>query len=82
VTVHRGDTFSLLITHEVSGALDFPVPQPNSPAVQLLSLNHATATYRAVQAGRALLVAYHTEFCLGIDPKVGNCPVLAVRVTG
>ena len=80
VTVRRGDTFSVMIAHEQSGALDLPVPQPDSPAVQLVSLEHARATYRAAQTGRALLVAYHTEFCLGIDPKVGNCPTLAVRV--
>jgi hypothetical protein len=80
VTVHRGETFSVQITSEQSGALDFPLPQPTGPAVQLLSLDHGTATYRAVQTGRALLVAYHTQFCFRIDPKVGNCAALAVRV--
>lgn len=80
VTIHRGATFSVLITED-NGALGYPVPRPNRPAVKILSEHHATVRYRAVQAGRVLLVA-HDTLCLAMDPKPGNCPALAIRVTG
>ena len=68
VTVRRGETFSVVITSDLGRGRSLPVPRPNGPAVQILSRDNATVTYRAVQAGSASLIAHHTPFCIPLEP--------------
>ena len=86
VTVRRGQTFSVVISRDAGDGqkLVYPVPQPSGPSIEVVSKDQASGrvTYRAAQPGRVVLVAHHTRFCLGIDPKVGSCPALAVTVVG
>lgn len=73
VTVRRGETFTMTPGNSAIGVP--PVPQPNGPAVVVVSLartphDGTMATYRAAQPGRALLlVPHYRQLCL--DPKLG-----------
>lgn len=80
LTVRRGERFSVEITHEQNGRLDFPVPQPTSGAVSLVGRHGPRANYVGHALGTARLVAHRTRFCENIDPRIGNCAALAVRV--
>lgn len=84
VAVRRGETFSVLIAHDQGDGLVVPVPEPSGLSVEIVSEDQASGrvTYRAAEPGRVVLVAHHTRLCLGIDPKVGSCPALAVTVVG
>jgi hypothetical protein len=89
LTVRRGETFTLTPGNSAGVGVP-PVPRPSGPAVIVLSTQrtpHAgtRATYRAVRAGRALLlVPHHTELCQGRSGRGVTCPAaaLAVQVTG
>lgn len=80
LTVRVGARFSVSIAHEESGRPDFPVPEPTSDAVRLVSHGASTATYVARGIGHATLVARHTRFCVKDDPHLGACPTLEVYV--
>lgn len=80
LTIRRGQRLSVEITHEQSGRLDFPIPTPTTGAVKILSRSGASVTYQTVSTGTARLVAHHTQFCAALDPRIGNCTALVVRV--
>lgn len=80
LTVRRGQRLSVEVTHEQSGRLDFPIPTPTTAAIKILSRSGASVTYEAVSMGTARLVARHTQFCAALDPRIGNCTALVVRV--
>ncbi len=82
VVLRRGQTFYVRIEHEQNGRLDFPVPTPTNGAVKRLRTSGATVAYLAASRGSALLVARHTHFCSGIDPRIGSCSALRVVVAG
>lgn len=80
LTIRRGQRLTAEVTHEQDGRLDFPVPTPTTAAIKILSRSAASATYQAELTGTARLVAHHTQFCAGLDPRVGDCTALVVRV--
>jgi hypothetical protein len=80
VTVRVGTHFSVVIEHEESGGLDFPVPTPNSPAVALLRRTGPDVSYVAKSKGTSILLAKRTRFCAATDPRIGTCPALEVHV--
>ena len=80
VMIHLGERFSVLITSNMDGTLAFPVPAPNASAIEIISRSGATVAYRGSSVGTASLVAHHTRFCEALDPRVGSCAVLKVRV--
>lgn len=80
--VQRRQTFYVRIEHEQNGQLDFPIPTPTNGAVRRLRRAGATVTYFAAERGGVSLVARHTEFCAGIDPRIGSCSALKVLVVG
>jgi hypothetical protein len=83
LVVRRGQRFSVRIVHEQDGRLDFPVPRPaNTARVRVLRRHGSRVTYRARSRGRTPLLSRHTRFCHGIDPRLGTCTALKVRVVG
>lgn len=78
--IRLGQRFSVEVAHEMTGALDFPVPSPEGSAVRLLSQRGAKAIYVARSPGTATLLARHTRLCESSDPAFGSCAVLVVRV--
>lgn len=80
LTIRRGQRFSVEITHEQDGRLDFPIPRPTTPAIKIRSRSGSAVTYQAVSTGTARLVAHHTQFCARLDPQVGNCTALVVHI--
>lgn len=81
LAVPLGRQFAILVGHEQTGALDFPVPAPSGPGVKRLSRHDATVTYQAIRPGTTRLVAHHTEFCTRPDPKNSSCTVAIIHVT-
>lgn len=75
-----GDVFYVRIAHEMTGELDFPVPESTGSAVVRAQRRGHIVQYRAQSSGSATLIARRTIFCEGIDPNEGSCPVLAVVV--
>jgi hypothetical protein len=80
LTVRRGQRLSVQITHELDGRPDFPIPTRTTAAIKILSQSDASVMYQAVSSGTASLIAHHTQFCAPLDPRVGSCTVLRVRV--
>lgn len=80
LTIRRGQRLSVEITHEQNGRLVFPIPTPTTAAIRIVSRSGASVTYEAVLTGTTRLVAHHTQFCAALDPRIGNCAVLVVRV--
>jgi hypothetical protein len=80
LTMRRGQRLSLEITHEQDGRLDFPIPTPTTPAIKILSRSGSSVTYQTVSTGTASLVAHHTQFCAALDPRIGDCAALVVRI--
>lgn len=76
VRMRPGETFTLR-TGDAAIPVGPPVPLPNAPAVRIISIHRtphrgATATYRAIQPGRAMLVVRHETFCLPGPPHLGQ----------
>jgi hypothetical protein len=80
LTMRRRQRLSVEITHEQNGRLDFPTPTPSTAAIKILSRSGASVTYQAVSTGTARLVSHHTQFCAALDPRIGNCTALTVRI--
>jgi hypothetical protein len=80
LTIRRGRRLSVEITHEQNGRLDFPIPTPTTAAIKILSRSEASVSYQAVSTGTGRLVAHHTQFCAALDPRIGNCTALMVRI--
>jgi hypothetical protein len=80
LTIRRGQRLSVEIMHEQNGRLDFPTPTPSNAAIKILSRSGASVTYQAVLTGTTRLVAHHTRFCAALDPRIGNCTALTVRI--
>ena len=80
LTIRRGQRLSVEITHEQDGRLDFPIPRPTTAAIKILSRSGSSVTYQAVSTGTARLVAHHTQFCAALDPRIGDCTALVVRI--
>jgi hypothetical protein len=80
VSIRRGARFSIQIGHEVSGRLDFPVPDPIGAAVRFAGRDGATANYVARALGTAQLLARHTLYCDGLD-RIGSCAPFVINVS-
>jgi hypothetical protein len=80
LTIHRGQRLSVKITGEQNGHLDFPVPTPTTAAIKILARSGGSVTYQAVSTGTARLVAHRTQFCAALDPRIGDCTALVVRI--
>jgi hypothetical protein len=80
LTIRRAQRLSVEITREQNGRLDFPIPTPTTAAITILSRSGASVTYQAVSTGTDRLVAHHTQFCAGLDPRIGSCPALVVHI--
>jgi hypothetical protein len=78
--IRGGERFSIRISSEENGTLDFPVPTPVGTAVRFVGRRQTIAEYVAQSLGRARLLARHTRFCLGIDPEIGSCTTFIVDV--
>lgn len=81
LTMAVGTVFYVRIVKEPDGNPAFPIPQPSNGGVRLLARRGAVAQYRAAAPGVVDLVAHDTPFCVGIDPKIGSCPVAHLTVT-
>lgn len=79
VSIRHGARFSIQIGHEMSGRLDFPVPDPIGAAVWFAGRHGATAEYVARSLGSAQLLARHTRYCDGID-RIGSCSAFVINV--
>jgi hypothetical protein len=80
-SISVGGRFEIEIGHEESGALDFPVPEPAGTGIRRLSRQGASVTYEARSRGTSRLIAHHTVFCIGADPRIGSCTVAVIRIT-
>lgn len=81
ITIRLRQRFSVQILHEQNGSLDYPVPRPSGSAVRRVGPLGTSDGYVGRTVGTSELVAHGTPFCQGIDPGMGSCPVLKVRVT-
>lgn len=63
VALLPGKRFVVSQVPESTGKLDYPVLQPSNGAIRLVSEHVPSAVYVAVRAGRAKLVAHHTQYC-------------------
>ena len=79
VSIRRGARFSIQIGHEMSGRLDFPVPDSTGAAVRFAGRNGPTAEYVARSLGSARLLARHTLYCDGSD-GMGSCTPFVINV--
>jgi hypothetical protein len=78
VSIPRGERFSIEIGHEMSGRLDYPIPDPIGATVSFAGRDGATAEYVARSLGSAQLVARHTPYC--DRPGIGSCTAFIIRV--
>ena len=80
VTVQVGERFTVKVSAEADGTLDYPAPVPANANVRLLGHKGAVFAFRAVSRGEVDLRAVGTLFCPGANRQLSACTVLAVQV--
>ena len=80
LTIHVGERFSVRITHERNGTLDFPLPTSSNSVVARRGRRGATLYYQGVQIGQGALLSRDSKLCAGHDPRQGSCVAFHDRV--